>query len=446
VPRRAASTVEHFDYSFADREGRRVRWTQPATADEPAHQWAMTFKTKQDAIRLRRYLERYEGCVSRWDSVIVNALYVNGDFPAPGSASSPNESFYQYAKRQNDANKGITKSSESVAKYRLERACVPLEDGRSLHTIPIKAMDDTVLFAVQKGIEEHRWGKRGDLSYAPTTIRHTMTYILGIIRQAQKESLIPMKAVDRYKLPKAERKQIERALERRDWEGIRKHARSRQQQLLFDLLAASGLRLGEALYLDVRSVQLLRNGKAKVRILGTFLADGSDQDYTKNKTDRDVGVPRGLAEELLAFAGENNRRAGLLFRAVRDERAQLRHQTAEHQFESMVKRAVAAGDVAEWPHHHSYPTPHNLRHSYVTWALSDGRIAPREVARRTGHSMSEMWKTYASSLTGDEAKMDAFQASMDPWSRTPTSAEPVDDGCCAHCGAARDAAQDSQAA
>jgi integrase len=92
----------------------------------------------------------------------------------------------------------------------------------------------------------------------------------------------------------------------------------------------------------------------------------------------------------------------------------LRHQTAEHQFTSMVKRAVESGGVMEWPYHHSYPTPHNLRHSYITWALSEGRISPVEIARRSGHSLGEMWKTYAASLTGDKSKMDAWQEARSP--------------------------------
>jgi integrase/recombinase XerD len=224
----------------------------------------------------------------------------------------------------------------------------------------------------------------------PTTLRRRAASIRGFYRFCYAEGLIDTDLAGRFDLPRQPRllpevltvAEVERLLETKTAdtaEGIRDRA-------LLELLYAAGLRISEAVGLDMDDIDL---DEALVRVIG--------------KGDRERQVPVGevaivwltlyVAEVrpgLLAHKPGERLRGGPLFVSVRGDRFDRRR---------AWEMLVAAARQAELKDGIS---PHTLRHSFATHLLEGGADL-RIVQELLGHASINTTQLYTH-LTGERIK------------------------------------------
>jgi integrase/recombinase XerC len=153
----------------------------------------------------------------------------------------------------------------------------------------------------------------------------------------------------------------------------RARLRALRDRALVELLYGAGLRVGEAVALDVRDVDLLGR---EVRVLG------------KGRKERSVPLPRAAREALGRWL-EARRRPGYqaepLFPSLAP-RAPERRLDERSVRRLLARRATAAG-VADAVH------PHRLRHSYATHLLDMGADL-REIQELLGHASLSTTQRY----------------------------------------------------
>jgi integrase/recombinase XerC len=146
-----------------------------------------------------------------------------------------------------------------------------------------------------------------------------------------------------------------------------------RDRALVELLYGAGLRVGEAVALDVRDVDLLGR---EVRVLG------------KGRKERSVPLPEAAREALGAWL-EARRRPGYqaepLFVSLAGARAGRR--LGERAVRRLLARRASAAGVAGRVH------PHRLRHSYATHLLDMGADL-REIQELLGHASLSTTQRY----------------------------------------------------
>jgi integrase/recombinase XerD len=226
----------------------------------------------------------------------------------------------------------------------------------------------------------------GDRGLAPTSLRRRAAAIRGFYRFAYGEGLIPTDVAARLDLPRQPRllpetldvAEVERLLEAAG-ESLRDRA-------LLELLYAAGVRVGEAVGLDLED---LSRDAATVRVTG--------------KGDRQRVVPVGeIAMEwlgrwlvegrpaLLALSHVAAVRGGPLFVGDRGRRL------ARQQAWATVKRAAARAGLGD------RVSPHTLRHSFATHLLEGGADL-RIVQELLGHASISTTQLYTH-LTGERIR------------------------------------------
>jgi integrase/recombinase XerD len=148
-------------------------------------------------------------------------------------------------------------------------------------------------------------------------------------------------------------------------------AQRRRDRLLFRLIAELGLRVGEALSLQVEDVDLTRDDE-HLSVLGkggrrrTVLIDGD-----------------GLVVQLRAYLRSTGYQHGPLFRAEKNGRGgSLRYQSAQ---EHWARYCTAAGVDA---------TLHQLRHTHATELVNAG-VSLATIRKRLGHRNLQTTLRYA---------------------------------------------------
>lgn len=231
---------------------------------------------------------------------------------------------------------------------------------------------------------------RGRAALRATTLRRRAASVRGFYRFCYAEGLIEVDFAGRFDLPRQPRllpevlsvEEVDRLLESRRGdspEGIRDRA-------LLELLYASGLRISEAVGLDLDDIDL---AAALVRVIG--------------KGDRERQVPVGeiavawlrrYVDEvrpawLDKWQGEG-RRGGPLFLSARGERLDRRRA-----WEMLVAAARSIGLK-------DGVSPHTLRHSFATHLLEGGADL-RIVQELLGHASINTTQLYTH-LTGERIK------------------------------------------
>ena len=172
--------------------------------------------------------------------------------------------------------------------------------------------------------------------------------------------------------------------------------------LLIELLAYGGLRIGEALALRRRHIDLL--GCKLIVAESLTEVDGKFTfGPTKNHQVRDVPLPRGLLPEITRHLDDQVAATtdALVFTGRTGE--PVHYTSVRRSFDAACRRLGLLG-----------VTPHSLRASCASWvAESDGVL---EAARRLGHSRSSVTtRHYARPMTGGDAvvadRLDAARAS-----------------------------------
>jgi integrase/recombinase XerD len=231
-----------------------------------------------------------------------------------------------------------------------------------------------------------RRGTAGDPGLAPTSLRRRAAAIRGFYRFAYGEGLIPTDVAARLDLPRQPRllpetldvAEVERLLDAA--------ADSLRDRALLELLYAAGVRVGEAVGLDLED---LSREAATVRVIG--------------KGDRERVVPVGeiamewlgrwLAEgrpALLALSHVAPVHGGPLFVGDRGRRL------ARQQAWATVKRAATRAGLGD------RVSPHTLRHSFATHLLEGGADL-RIVQELLGHASISTTQLYTH-LTGERIR------------------------------------------
>jgi integrase/recombinase XerD len=232
-----------------------------------------------------------------------------------------------------------------------------------------------------------RRARRNDPGLAPTSLRRRAAAIRGFYRFAFGEGLIERDVAAHLDLPRMPRllpetltiAEVERLLEAPPPEAVRERA-------LLELLYAAGLRITEALRLDLEDLSL---DGAFVRVIG--------------KGDRERLVPVGEAAldairgwldgaraGLLAKHHVEPARGGPLFIGDRGRRL------ARQQAWAAVRRAAAAAGLER------RVSPHTLRHSFATHLLEGGADL-RIVQELLGHASISTTQLYTH-VTGERIR------------------------------------------
>jgi len=224
-----------------------------------------------------------------------------------------------------------------------------------------------------------RVGKRVSVS---TQNRHyaTLSCFYNWLMRRSYVSENPMKAILRRKPNKdageVNSKDIIRHLEKDVIEKIMANAKSVREEFLFDLLYSSGLRISEALSLNVQDVKngviTIRQGKGN-RARVTYLSKQSEKlfkKYLEKRTpDRDVMATAKTAEER-----ERLRNEGALFTTNNGTRL------GYHRANQLFKQAAIGFKNTDG----TVLTIHQLRHTFCTERV--GHIDIRVLQKLAGHS------------------------------------------------------------
>jgi site-specific recombinase XerC len=144
-----------------------------------------------------------------------------------------------------------------------------------------------------------------------------------------------------------------------------------RDRALVELLYGAGLRVGEAVALDVRDVDVLAR---EVRVLG------------KGRKERSVPLPQAAREALGAWI-EARRRPGYQGEPLFVSLGTGRRRLGERSVRRLLARRAAAAGVADRVH------PHRLRHSYATHLLDMGADL-REIQELLGHASLSTTQRY----------------------------------------------------
>jgi integrase/recombinase XerD len=232
-----------------------------------------------------------------------------------------------------------------------------------------------------------RRGQSGERSLAPTSLRRRAAALKGFYRFAFGEGIIDVDVAMHLDLPRQSRRlpdtldvaEVDRLLEAASVGGTRDRA-------LLELLYAAGLRVSEAIGLDLQDLSL---DGAFVRVIG--------------KGDKERLVPigevsidhltmwlDGLRQALIASHHVQPVRGGPLF--VGDRGRRLARQQAWAAVQAAATRAGLDGKVS----------PHTLRHSFATHLLEGGADL-RVVQELLGHASISTTQLYTH-LTGERIR------------------------------------------
>ena len=232
-----------------------------------------------------------------------------------------------------------------------------------------------------------RRGRRLDPGLAPTSLRRRAAAIKGFYRFAFGEGLIGIDVASHLDLPKMSRllpetltqAEVERLLAAPAEDALMERA-------LLELLYASGLRISEALNLDLEDISM---DGAFVRVIG--------------KGDRERLVPVGeVALDAIRAWLDGQRPALLAAHHVEPVRGgplllgRGGRRLARQQAWAVVKRAAAAAGLS------GRVSPHTLRHSFATHMLEGGADL-RIVQELLGHASISTTQLYTH-VTGERIR------------------------------------------
>jgi integrase/recombinase XerD len=241
-----------------------------------------------------------------------------------------------------------------------------------------------------------RRGRPGDPGLAPSSLRRRAAALKGFYRFAYGEGLIERDIAAHVQLPKPQRllpetltvEETERLLEASGGDDPTEpdHERHVRSRALLELLYAAGLRVSEALRLDLED---LSSAGGFVRVIGK----GDKErlvpvgDVAQDWLDAWIAGPR---ETFLARDHVQPVRGGPLFIGDRG------HRLARQQAWSAVKAAAERADLGD------RVSPHTLRHSFATHLLEGGADL-RIVQELLGHASISTTQLYTH-VTGERIR------------------------------------------
>lgn len=253
----------------------------------------------------------------------------------------------------------------------------------------------------------------GEQGKAASTIRQAVFILAGILQTAVDDRMLavnPAKDLGRGKLPKpAVRDHV--FLDAGQVAALVAAGRTEQDRLILSVLSYTGVRIGEALALQVGDLDPVR-GTVTVRRSVSDLGGQLVVDTPKSDRWRTVGAPAALLARLAAHVA-GRERADLVFPSRAGTMLQLGNW--RRSFDAAVRRAGLAELGL---------TPHSLRAAFTSLAVESG-LTVKDVQTQLGHqSPAVTLGIYARASNVSAAKVGAAMgsvASVDPacnWNAT----------------------------
>jgi integrase len=219
----------------------------------------------------------------------------------------------------------------------------------------------------------------------PEAVRKTMSILQGILQRAVEWDRISSNPARVARKPRSTRKRAVRPLPPAMVERLRRLLMQENRYadaVLVCTLAYAGLRPGEALALSWWHV------RKRTLLVERALSDGQFKGQKNERSPRAVDLLRPLAEDLVRLRKLNGEvdAASLVFPAASGE------PWRDHDWRNWRKRvfkpaATACGATGV--------RPYDLRHSFVSLLIHEGRLSTVEIAEQLGHSPATCLSRYA---------------------------------------------------
>jgi integrase len=245
---------------------------------------------------------------------------------------------------------------------------------------------------------------------APNTVIAAVNVLRGAVTLAQAEGLRPdnLSARGTLRLPKA--KKVGQAITREQYAQLLATAQAnprghgRHDAALYQLLVFGGLRIGEALALQIGDIDLVERQIHVQRSQvngGRLVQLGATSDGKSERADRWVDLTAGLVQVLGPLVAGRGKGEWLFTRT--DGKTMLPQATARPRFQRNLKRAGLPAVRL-----------HDLRHTCGSWLLADPNVAEAEVAAHLGHSVAVLRKTYTHRTAQGRARLLAGLEALEP--------------------------------
>lgn len=220
-----------------------------------------------------------------------------------------------------------------------------------------------------------RWSKAGGGALGANTLRKNLGQLRACLSAARRAKLIPDNPVTDARKPKAKKVRID-PFTPAELSAIVDRCGARPLDAIVALLATVGLRIGEALALDVGDYD---PGTGTVSITKTYCRRHGVRAPKSENGFRTLEVP--LDARAAVELAHGGRRAGPLF-AAEGTGGRRQHNTVYPQWEGLLR------DLGLRKRN-----PHQLRHSVATAWIAAG-VGVGDVARDLGDSVQTVVKTY----------------------------------------------------
>jgi len=238
-----------------------------------------------------------------------------------------------------------------------------------------------------------RWVADLTKRLSPSQVRQSYLLLSQVMAAAVDNGMIavsPCRGVRLPRLPEAD----PQILTAEDVDRIVVHCRE-PDDLLVLLLAYAGLRIGEALCLCRRDVDLV-DGQVIIALAVAYLPGGPVIDTPKNHQRRELALPTFVIERLRRHLEEMSHRPEAFLFPGRQRRTQGRPQSYNGR-RTRFDRAVEAAGLSQ-------VTPHDLRATHGSWVADSHGVLV--AARRLGHSNASVTtRHYARAVDGRDAEV-----------------------------------------
>jgi integrase len=289
---------------------------------------------------------------------------------------------------QGNGRRGLTEQTRAEYRRDLDRYAYPfLSDrlGRNLASLSRADMRSWAAWLC----DEKELGKR----LADATVRRVMAPVRACLSTAADDGLIRANPADGVKLPRREQVREDEDEERRPFTREQLDAFLRvahsSHRVMFRLIAATGLRWGEAAALQQRDLSLGDPFSPAVKVRRALNKAGEFKPPKSRHGRREVPLPRALAEELRKHAADLDPDE-LLFSTGRGTPLSYRNQLTR----AFKPAAEEAG--AEWA------ALHTLRHTFASLHIARGTNIV-QLSRMLGHHSPDFTlRVYAHLIPGDK--------------------------------------------
>lgn len=215
----------------------------------------------------------------------------------------------------------------------------------------------------------------------PNTARKNLRQVRTMLEAARRAKLVPENVAKDAKGPRRRKVEIN-PFTPGEMATILAEAGQRLPDCIFGALAGTGMRMGEALALDVPDFDPATH---RVSVTKTYSRKHGLRRPKSENGIRTVRVPAAARPAFLKAIGK--RTGGPLFPTA-DGKRRRQHNTVRGNWKVFLKRLGIA-----------YRKPHNLRHSAATHAIAAG-VPVANVARDLGDSVQTIIRTYCHAIEG----------------------------------------------